>query len=201
MKIEKRHDCVIAYTDPGVGMPLSALPSIARKAPKGAVMDIHVARLLGAMVVAGLPDDLERLRADAEPEALVRAQRAYAAVSDRMSPEALRWLGVGEQGKSSMALFAATVGVTPEGVRDRSDLTAFPLDADDFRRCALLYDAVPEVRVNLPRARDIHPVWAGLVDQWDDLMEIYRSKDNKALYAVIDEIRKERETQRATVMP
>lgn len=201
MKIEKRHNCVIAYAPDEGGIPLQDFSKIAAHAPRGAVLDIHAARLLGAAIVTGLREDLDRLRIEAEPEALARAQRTYADVRDRMSTEAMRWLGVGRQGSSSLALFAATVGVTPERVRDQSDLTAFPFDADDFRRCALLYDAVPEVRANLSRARDIHPVWAGLVDQWDDLMELYRSKDNKTLYAAIDEVRKECETQRATVMP
>lgn len=188
MRIEKRQNCVIAYASDGGGISLRDFPKIAAQAPKGAVLDIHAARLLGALVVTGLREDLDRLRIEAEPEALARAHRTYANACDRMSPEALRWLAVGRQGSSSLALFAATVNVTPDGM-DRNDLTAAPHDGGDFCRCADLYDAVPEVQANLSKARDISPEWAAMIDRWDDLLVVYYAEEWRELNALVKEIR------------
>lgn len=142
-------------------------------------------------VATGLPDDLALLRSEVEA-----AQLHAMATADRMfkhkgadatlSAEAKGWLAVGEQGRSSRALFAVATGVTPEGMSS-SEANAVPLDVADFRRCARLYETVPEVRTHLARAEDLCPVWRRLVDRWDELMALYRAQDHKGLDRIIGE--------------
>ena len=199
MKIEPRiplggqRACVIVYGDhPGGGIPISAFAEIERLVPTDAVLDPHLARIIGAAIVAGPPDDLALLRAEVEA-----AQLHAMATADRMfkhkgadatlSAEAKGWLAVGEQGRSSKALFAVATGVTPEGMSS-SEAKAVPLDVADFRRCARLYETVPEVRTHLARAANLGPVWHRLVDRWDELMALYRAQDHKGLDRIIGEV-------------
>jgi len=187
VKIETRHNCIVAYLEAGeLGLSVRMTNEITNKAPSGAVIDSHIARMLGAILVAGLPEDLEVLFAVAEAEALTRAVRLrHDPTHKTLSGDALVWLAVGKQGLSSRALFAVTTGVAPEGMRDA---TAVPYDADDFRRCALLYNAVPEVRENLHQARTLGPVWTILVDRWAALMEIHQEGDAKTLNDILRRI-------------
>lgn len=57
-----RHDCVLAH-DP---VPLAAMTGLVKMAPKGSVLDNDVARMANATLAIGLPEDLERLRAELE---------------------------------------------------------------------------------------------------------------------------------------
>lgn len=185
MKTKTRHNCIIAMPEPGErGLPVRALGEVVLMAPPGAAVDYHIARLLGAVLVVGLPEDLDKLLPEAEAEARARAKRAPDP-HKTLSDEAKTWLAIGEHGSSSRALFAATTGVTVKGLPHSQ---ATPRDADDFRRCALLYESVTEVREKLHQAREMGPVWASLVDRWDDLMALYEEGDAEGVNELLEEL-------------
>lgn len=75
------------------------------------------------------------------------------------------WRRYGEHGVSSEAIFDRMVyGST--SVRWASN---HPYDPDDFRRCELLLRMVPEFRRRLPEMAGESPVWARLVERWDEI--------------------------------
>lgn len=72
---------------------------------------------------------------------------------------------------------------TPElaAMRYRNPANAnYPLDADDFGRCLVLLDAVPEWRHRLDEVANVSSRWAGLVGNWDRLEEAVRSDNPDA---------------------
>jgi hypothetical protein len=44
-----------------------------------------------------------------------------------------------------------------------------PSDPDDFQRCERLLRRVPEFRERLNEMREASPIWAALVDHWDEI--------------------------------
>jgi len=80
------------------------------------------------------------------------------------------WLATGERGLSSETIVAHVTGVPV--VRWPSE----PLDPADFWRCERLIRAVPLVRLALSSMRPVSPVWARLVDAWDELVELGESE-------------------------
>lgn len=75
-----------------------------------------------------------------------------------------RWLLSGERGLSSEAMVRYLSG-TGHG-RWGWD---YPHDPDDFRRCQLLLQSCPSVAREFPRMAGASPVWAALVERWDDI--------------------------------
>lgn len=49
-----------------------------------------------------------------------------------------------------------------------------PADPDDFRRCYLLLETVPEWKAKLHLMKPVSPVWSNLVDNWDKLTEMIK---------------------------
>ncbi len=76
--------------------------------------------------------------------------------------KALFWSTNGERGASSNVMFA-TMTEFPYARTDH------PCDPDDFRRCHMLLEMVPEWRSELHRMREVSSVWSNLVDNWDAL--------------------------------
>lgn len=78
-----------------------------------------------------------------------------------------RWLLCGDVGASSKALVCAAMGL-PGG-------NYLPDDASDFQRCALLYEAVPEMWKATSVIIANQPKLAALFKHWPDLAATYRS--------------------------
>jgi hypothetical protein len=107
------------------------------------------------------------------------------------------WLETGERGMSSEALCAhlgEQAGVGPMGIAQRSkgDRHAHPHDPSDFRRCALFFEAVPNLKPLLPAMKSVSPEWNALVDAWPNLETLYaEEKDQKSapkLYAEMQRV-------------
>lgn len=152
-------------------IPMSEIASITDGAPEGSVIDLDLARLAGANLAFGPRENIDKARFLYRKKAESEAEKA----ADEnqypgLSRKAVKWLLSGEHGSSSMFMFAITTGATLDQVERRS--VAWPWDADDFRRCALLWDQVPEVRENLDKMREVNSIWCRLVEQWDDLIEL-----------------------------
>jgi len=163
--IIRRDGCVLVK---GALSP-DVLMALAKEAPKGSVMCADVARLAGAGLAMGLPDDLARLRAALAAEAPRRRH-------DGLGREAAEWLAVGHQGLSSAALFLRATGVRPDILRDGDDARHHPRDPADLNRCLLLVATVPEAARALPGMREVSPEWAALVDHWDELAALFHEE-------------------------
>jgi hypothetical protein len=141
-------------------MPMSAFLALSSGMSEKAVVDIHVARLLGASLVVGDPDKLNRLKVD---EGVLNEARARVAVAVSGQTEAAaEWFATGERGSSSDAMFYRLAGV------GRASVDA-PSDVDDLRRCRLLLEQVPELRSRLPDMADVSDEWSRLVSHWPRL--------------------------------
>jgi len=128
-------------------------------------MDCHLARLAGCSLAMGLAEDTRALRAELAPIAIERTQVRYRGAG--LSEAAVRWLAVGEQGSSSMVMFAVITGVRPDPMREGD--TSYPHDPDDLSRCRLLLEQVPELADNLEKLSAVSPVWERIVNAWDQL--------------------------------
>jgi hypothetical protein len=81
------------------------------------------------------------------------------------------WLNHGERGISSETMFEI-LGNTNLDVRYR----IHPIDPDDFRRCYLLLETIPEWKGDLDKLRNLSPVWSNLVDNWNKLTEMLKEQ-------------------------
>ncbi len=157
--------CSLLFALPGEsGIPVSALQSVARRHGRGCVMDTDMARIHGAVIVAGKPEDLARLRE--APETVRKAGAIAARLPATLSAEAMRWAVHGEQGLSSQTLFRALAGVGVPGAREE---ISNPHDISDVRRCLLLIEQVPEFQGRLAEMAALSPEWGVLAEIWDRL--------------------------------
>lgn len=76
------------------------------------------------------------------------------------------WLTKGERGISSEVMFETISGHNLGGRKSP------PSDPDDFKRCYLLLETIPEWKTKLNELRKISPTWNNLVDNWDKLTEL-----------------------------
>jgi hypothetical protein len=72
------------------------------------------------------------------------------------------WWNYGEHGLSSEAIYYTMI-------RSAKVITGHPYDPDDFRRCYLLLEAVPEWKERLDELKVLSKQWSNLVDNWDKL--------------------------------
>ena len=85
-----------------------------------------------------------------------------------MNDKMLRWLLTGDVGASSKAMAAHLCGLPCSG--------SSPSDPDDFARCLMLLDAVPEARAGLHRMAEVSAVWAALVARWNEIEATFRGE-------------------------
>lgn len=97
----------------------------------------------------------------------------------------IEWIGCHSVGISSRTMWCAIMGV-----KCREADT--PRDADDFSRCYDLYRFCELTQADLQKVANIYPYWRPIIDQWDELCEIYLAKDyvelDERLNAMFDEI-------------
>jgi hypothetical protein len=87
------------------------------------------------------------------------------------------WLANGERGTSSETMFSILAQKIPGAPQlDPKWGPSHPLDPDDFRRCHLLLECVPDFRTMLDHMKDVSPVWAKLVENWDRLTEMLKEQ-------------------------
>lgn len=82
--------------------------------------------------------------------------------NEELSEKAVLWLANGRRGISSNTIFTHITGVDAMQRSSKSH----PYDPDDFDRCLLLLDAVPEFREQLHKMKSCSKKWAALVDNW-----------------------------------
>lgn len=79
------------------------------------------------------------------------------------------WISHGEKGASSQVMWDAFILRSPKRVNH-------PCDPDDFRRCHLLLEMVPEWRGRMDKLKELSTVWTSLVDNWDRLTELLKEQ-------------------------
>ncbi len=94
-------------------------------------------------------------------------QSGSAMVAAQAHPGLVDWLASGERGDSSNAIVKALTGLLPY-----SHWPTEPYDSSDFRRCEMLLRAVPSLRADMPHMAERSPVWARLVEAWDDIVAV-----------------------------
>lgn len=97
----------------------------------------------------------------------------------------IEWIGSHIVGTSSKTMWCAIMGV-----KCREADT--PRDADDFSRCYDLYRFCELTPADLQKVANIYPYWRPIIDQWDELCEMYVAKNysgvNERLKTMFDEI-------------
>lgn len=164
--VEHRDGCILVEG----AVPVTAFGVLAKLVPdsRHAVLDARLARLAACNIALGTPADCKALAEKLAPASIAR----YEALASTMGlPDGSgKWLGAGEWGTSSMAMFRHLSGYEfASSELNPSDLATAPRDADDLRRCLAMLDAVPSLKGQVERMRELSPVWAGIVDQWGAL--------------------------------
>lgn len=163
-RVEDCGRCRLVYGE----IPIDDLMNLFSRFSDKAVIDQTLARIAGANLAVGEPADTQALREKPAPEAIAKIVSAYGHLG--LSEAALQWLATGEQGNSSQVLFFQTTGISPPDLSVDS-VTDHPRDVDDFRRCLLLMETVPEVRENLEIMCSVSPTWDRIVDAWSALTQ------------------------------
>jgi hypothetical protein len=102
-------------------------------------------------------------------------------MTNSIEKRAAQWAAGRNTGVSSKAILGVMVGKPPES------RFCYPHDGGDLGRCIGLLEAVPEFRDRLQEMRKVGPEWAALIDHWDELEGMYRTKDDR-LYERMQEI-------------
>jgi hypothetical protein len=142
------------------------LVALMQSAGKGDVLDPGLAKIYGACMVYGSRAALDALKASDRTKALASAKAERESGNSGISEAAKLWLENGERGLSSETMFTRFTGIELDGNRDA------PMDGDDFRRCRLLLDQVPEFQAKLHLMKDVSKEWHGLVDCWQELCAV-----------------------------
>ena len=82
-----------------------------------------------------------------------------------MKDKLLEWFATGRVGASSKAMACAAAGLPGD--------KSHPYDPDDFNRCLLLLEAVPEIRDCMDNVAGISGTWAKLVNRWDEVEQCF----------------------------
>lgn len=113
---------------------------------------------------------------------------------------ALRWVGDGDTGASSLALWSHMA--TGAGGDAR-----YPRDASDFGRCQRLLDRAPAWRARIGEMTQYGPEWAALAERWDALEAAFNNLHSGALsvgtliYQILDDVTEaQRALRQRTVM-
>jgi len=141
-------------------IPIRELPSLMKRHGRDAIVDTWLARALKATMVIGSPEACARQR-----EALGLSQlptREVATLS--LQQQVDEWRRRGDVGASSEALADVLMGMAHV-----SEEPAYPRDAGDFQRCALLLVWAPGLRESLPVIATRSSTWRAILAHWDEL--------------------------------
>lgn len=160
--VEDYLGCIIV-TGP---VPISEMISIMGRCGDDGLVDPGLGKVYGASMVIGTKENLDTLRNDPRTAQLAHNKALAEAGSVPLSAAAQHWLEHGERGNSSETMFSRFTGV------DLTDDPSHPYDGDDFRRCRLLLEAVPEFQAKLSMMKVVSTQWHSLVDSWQELCDL-----------------------------
>ncbi|PPC84697.1 MAG: hypothetical protein CTY38_01220 [Methylotenera sp.] len=163
-------DCLIVYGS----VPIDSFVSITKLFSKTAAIDISSQANANATIVIGEPLNIEALRKSEAFKTLCSSswQKYMLDLTGKdiypTLPEPIRhWFETGRIGCSARTLLNRSLG-KQYGFYDKDDYTHdSPLDIYDFKRCAELVKAVPELTQHLPVMTKVSPLWAYAVERWE----------------------------------
>jgi hypothetical protein len=146
---------------------LDFIANAAKLAGRGSVIDPQAAEMAGANIAAGTPAALAALKGRLTAGSIDAAKQQTHGLA--LPAGAAEWLGAGERGVSSNTIFMHLTGLDVLNGRSGSH----PRDPDDFRRCELLLDAVPALRGEMHRMREVSMEWIRLFERWQDIVNTF----------------------------
>lgn len=166
--VEHRGNCVLVFG----AVPTLAFGDLMKLAPNKSVVDTQLAHVAGCSMAIGLPEDAKKLIVEMAPDPLQRARLSYAGTG--LTEAAIKWLALGQRDACSGAMFLGITGVKPYDMAGSA--LAYPLDPDDFKRCRLLVEQVPEIAARLEAVSSVSPIWQQIVDSWYSLCDTMDSE-------------------------
>lgn len=154
--------------DPRGGIPLNALEECMRLFPKGALMDVGIARSLRE---TGFPCTCLSIVTPKDGA----AWRKEIETALAHLPAEERWWRGWDCGASSATIFSVLATDAAMRNRARTDPTmrlgCVPLDADDFGRCVRLLILFPEWKARLGEVADEFSgtAWPAIIARWDEI--------------------------------
>lgn len=92
----------------------------------------------------------------------------------KISTNMVEWLANGERGISSNTMFTTLTGVNTDTHSMWGN--SHPRDPADFRRCLLLLDRCPELKLLIHEMSRVSPTWKRLVEHWDEITATFESE-------------------------
>lgn len=164
--VKEENGCTFVFG----ALPINALARLTRGYAKAVVLDTDLARMAGANFAWGKPADIQRAKAQYRESAIDRVRNGPKA--SELDEESVQWLAIGEQGRSSQAIFWRINAhlLFPDAKASIKEI-AYPLDPSDLGRCRKLLEQVPSVNERFAQVMGTMagPVWAGLVENWECL--------------------------------
>lgn len=136
------------------------------------LVDVGLAQALNATMVITNKAGSEKLREEVE-----KSNAGKSAID--------AWISGCDTGISSKTIFFVMTGKPFTG-SFRPDV---PHDPDDFGRCYRLLQKIPEWKTRMAEVSGKYPEWAGLVEHWDELTEMYEREEWKQMYNRMQELR------------
>ena len=164
--IKEENGCTFVFG----AMPIDAFVRLTGGYDKAVVLDTDLARMAGANFAWGKPADIQRAKDRYREPAINRVRNEPRPFE--LDEAAIQWLAVGEQGRSSLAIFwRINAHLRFPDAKTPMESIAYPLDPSDLGRCRKLLEQVPSVNEKFAQVMGTMagPVWAGLVENWECL--------------------------------
>jgi hypothetical protein len=158
-------------------------------------MAIGIAQALEATFAVCNPKDIEAWEKEINDSANKRANG---------DPE-LTWLKGTDTGISSVTIFSVLSLKHGAHVSSRLSSPGIPHDPDDFGRCHRLLLLFPDWRQRLPEVSAQYPQWAGFIEKWDILEDLWKKESSTGkcplLYTEIKRLEEERKRDNEELNP
>ncbi|EPA0062162.1 hypothetical protein ACQYIJ_004192 [Enterobacter cloacae] len=88
-----------------------------------------------------------------------------------LAMKVLQWQATGDVGVSSATMASIALGLDKTFYGSHFGA---PHDPSDMLRCMKLLEAIPEIRDHFPAIAKRVPTFKGIIEQWDDLVEVMK---------------------------
>jgi hypothetical protein len=163
-RVVDEENCRIVYGN----VPVDLIEGLIKGMSDKCVMDIRASTRLGANMVIGLPQDIERLLSKTPLRQLDEPWLS------RIGQGAAKWAAQGEVGTSSNWLLFSLTGFNALGWLKGAGPAAtaqlsHPQGVGDFWRCRMLLEAQPDLAHGLEKVAATSDAWRALVSRWGEI--------------------------------
>lgn len=96
--------------------------------------------------------------------------------------EIIKWLMLDDTGCSSKCLIGFLT-IKEVGGKD------YPYDISDLGRCIRALEKLPFLQQDLLKAKEISKVWSFIINNWDELVNLYKSEKHKEVNNILRQAR------------